>query len=48
MKRKDEFSGRPQDEQFDLLNDKGHGIVLLDYGPFWKSQRKFGLTTLRG
>jgi len=27
---------------------KNNGIVSLDYGAKWKSQRKFGLMTLRG
>jgi len=27
---------------------KGNGLISLDYGAKWKSQRKFGLMTLRG
>ena len=47
VKKKEQFSGRPRVhiiEQF----AKGNGLVFLDYGAKWKSQRKFGLSTLRG
>ena len=41
------FSGRPQLEVFNQYAE-GKGIVVLDYGEIWKTQRKFGLMTLRG
>ncbi|XP_076814663.1 cytochrome P450 2U1-like [Clavelina lepadiformis] len=41
------FSGRPPNGFLDKLFE-GHGIVFMDYGENWKSQRKFGLFTLRG
>ncbi|CAK8692689.1 unnamed protein product [Clavelina lepadiformis] len=47
VKQASKFSGRPS---FSWSHDiiKGHGLAVLDYGPFLKSQRKFGLSTLRG
>ncbi|XP_076817021.1 cytochrome P450 2H2-like isoform X2 [Clavelina lepadiformis] len=46
-KQASKFSGRPS---FSWLDDilKKPGIITLDHGTFFKSQRKFGLTTLRG
>ena len=41
------FSGRLQIQLIQEIT-KGGGIGSLDYGPFWKSQRKFGLITFRG
>lgn len=32
---------------FDAFSE-GLGLVTVDYGDFWKTQRKFGLVTLRG
>ena len=40
-------SGRRPSPQLQNLK-KGNGIILLDYGDKWKTQRKFGLLTLRG
>ena len=47
MEQGSEFSGRVH---FPSVKDfkKEHGIVFLDYGNKWKTQRKFGLMTLRG
>uniref|UniRef100_H2YS91 Uncharacterized protein n=1 Tax=Ciona savignyi TaxID=51511 RepID=H2YS91_CIOSA len=41
------FSGRPLIATLDQITE-GHGIVLLDYGDWWKRQRSFGFSTLRG
>ncbi|XP_036399224.1 cytochrome P450 2D15-like isoform X1 [Megalops cyprinoides] len=41
-----EFAGRPQDLMVnDVTNNKG--VVLLNYGPYWKEQRRFALMLLR-
>jgi len=47
IKNKEQFSGRPKIPIFEQVTE-GHGIVFLDYDNKWKSQRKFGLLTLRG
>ncbi|XP_034390350.1 cytochrome P450 2F2-like [Cyclopterus lumpus] len=41
-----DFAGRPQDL---LVNDSTQrkGVILADYGPSWKEQRRFALMTLR-
>ena len=46
VKASEAFSGRPT---FPLLENlkNGNGLVFLDYGDKHKSQRKFGLMTLR-
>jgi len=41
------ISGRPKVVVFEQIAE-GHGHVLIDYDPLWKSQRKFGLSILRG
>jgi len=48
VKSKEQFSGRDTHDLVDVFEDFGYGMIFADYGPFWKSQRKFGLTTLRG
>ncbi|XP_076802018.1 cytochrome P450 2U1-like [Clavelina lepadiformis] len=47
VKQQATFSGRPHLKLLDEIT-KGGGIATLDYGDLWKSQRKFGLMTLRG
>ncbi|XP_076817174.1 cytochrome P450 2U1-like [Clavelina lepadiformis] len=47
VKQHTKFSGRPPIPVIEQITE-GHGIVFLDYGPLWRSQRKFGLLTLRG
>ncbi|XP_078484622.1 cytochrome P450 2U1-like [Ciona intestinalis] len=41
------FSGRPD---VPILNQitNGHGLITVDYNEDWKTQRRFGITTLRG
>ncbi|CAK8679945.1 unnamed protein product [Clavelina lepadiformis] len=46
-KQPTKFSGRPTQPVYHQI-DAGYGIILTDYGALWKSQRKFGLMTLRG
>ncbi|CAK8679271.1 unnamed protein product [Clavelina lepadiformis] len=46
-KQHTKFSGRPKNPVYAQFN-QGCGVVRIDYGALWKSQRKFGLTTLRG
>ncbi|CAK8696252.1 unnamed protein product [Clavelina lepadiformis] len=46
-KQHTKFSGRPVLPVFAQFN-QGSGIVRIDYAALWKSQRKFGLNTLRG
>uniref|UniRef100_H2YMP1 Cytochrome P450 2U1 n=1 Tax=Ciona savignyi TaxID=51511 RepID=H2YMP1_CIOSA len=41
------FSGRPLIATIDQITE-GHGILLIDYGDWWKRQRRFGFSTLRG
>jgi len=41
------FSGRPPTEVMNQYTE-GLGLATVDHGDFWKSQRKFGLTALRG
>ncbi|XP_029008899.1 cytochrome P450 2J6-like [Betta splendens] len=41
-----DFSGRPRDI-FVVDVTQGKGLVLADYGPFWKEHRRFALMTLR-
>jgi len=48
VKNSELCSGRVVGDIIDVFNDQGYGLLFADYGPFWKSQRKFGLTTLRG
>ncbi|XP_076801696.1 cytochrome P450 2J6-like [Clavelina lepadiformis] len=48
VKQPTKFSGRALSSLFQEACNGDFGIGLLDYGPTWKSQRKFGLTTLRG
>jgi len=47
VKKKEQFSGRPR---FHIIEQfaEGNGLVFVDYGAKWKSQRKFGLSILRG
>ncbi|CAK8696141.1 unnamed protein product [Clavelina lepadiformis] len=47
VKQHTKFSGRPYFEALDNLTH-GLGLTFSDYGPLWKSQRKFGQKTLRG
>ena len=48
MKKGVTLSGKRAFPQFREIYEKGDGLVTLDYGDKWKSQRKFGLMTLRG
>ncbi|CAK8671316.1 unnamed protein product [Clavelina lepadiformis] len=47
VKQPTKFSGRPRSPLLEELT-QGGGMAVTDYGPLWKSQRKFGVTTLRG
>jgi len=47
VKNGSSFSGRPTLPFIDIVT-QGHGMSAVDYGDFWKTQRKFGLMTLRG
>ncbi|XP_076818420.1 cytochrome P450 2U1-like isoform X2 [Clavelina lepadiformis] len=47
VKQPTKFSGRPRSPLLEELT-QGGGMAMADYGPLWKSQRKFGVTTLRG
>ncbi|CAK8678669.1 unnamed protein product [Clavelina lepadiformis] len=49
VKQQTKFSGRPK-FALPFITDiaKGSGYVGLDYGDFYKAQKKFGLTALRG
>lgn len=47
MKRGQLFSGRPQIEVFRMFSE-GLGVVFRDDGAEWRTQRKFGLQTLKG
>uniref|UniRef100_H2YB90 Cytochrome P450 2U1 n=1 Tax=Ciona savignyi TaxID=51511 RepID=H2YB90_CIOSA len=47
VKQGSSFSGRPSVSILDEITN-GHGLAFLDYCEKWKSQRKFGLMTLRG
>ncbi|XP_076814858.1 cytochrome P450 2B1-like [Clavelina lepadiformis] len=48
VKQSASFSGRPcSPTMFDAFH-RGRGISFLDYGQLWKSQRTFGLRTLKG
>ncbi|XP_035521138.1 cytochrome P450 2D15-like [Morone saxatilis] len=45
-----DFSGRPQDLMVNhAVQVKAHapGVILADYNPAWREQRRFGLMTLR-
>ncbi|XP_044049488.1 cytochrome P450 2D15-like [Siniperca chuatsi] len=45
-----DFSGRPQDLMVNhVVQMKAHapGVILADYNPGWREQRRFGLMTLR-
>ncbi|KAM9351531.1 cytochrome P450 2D15-like [Symphorus nematophorus] len=45
-----DFSGRPQDLMVNhSVQQKAHapGVILADYNPAWREQRRFGLMTLR-
>ncbi|XP_059190863.1 cytochrome P450 2D15-like [Centropristis striata] len=45
-----DFAGRPQDQMVNrAIRVKAHapGVVLADYNPGWREQRRFGLMTLR-
>ncbi|XP_039258438.2 cytochrome P450 2U1-like [Styela clava] len=46
VKHGEVFSGRPQVHIYKTFT-KGLGIGFVDYGPFWKKQRKFGMNTLK-
>jgi len=47
VKNGSSFSGRPGMPFIDIIT-KGLGLSTVDYGDFWKTQRKFGMMTLRG
>ncbi|XP_076808672.1 cytochrome P450 2C30-like isoform X2 [Clavelina lepadiformis] len=47
VKQSNKFSGRPFFEALQTLIH-GKGLSFLDYGPLWKSQRKFGQKIIRG
>lgn len=47
VKQGDKFSGRPS-SALDQALDISDGMAMADYGPMWKSLRKFGIQTLRG
>jgi len=47
VKKGSSSSGRPSMFVIDVVT-QGHGLAFVDYGDFWKTQRKFGLMTLRG
>ncbi|CAK8696143.1 unnamed protein product [Clavelina lepadiformis] len=47
VKQSNKFSGRPLFEALEKLIH-GKGLSFLDYGPLWKSQRKFGQKNFRG
>ena len=47
VKEASNFSGRPN-AGFIFQYTEGLGVAFADYGEHWKTQRKFGLTTLRG
>ncbi|KAG7521721.1 cytochrome P450 2F2-like [Solea senegalensis] len=43
-----DFSGRPQDLMVNhAVQIKAPGVILADYNPAWREQRRFGLMTLR-
>nr|XP_019957775.1 PREDICTED: cytochrome P450 2F2-like [Paralichthys olivaceus] len=45
-----DFSGRPQDLMVNhavRMKDHAPGVILADYSPNWREQRRFGLMTLR-
>ncbi|XP_075998056.1 cytochrome P450 2D14-like isoform X2 [Genypterus blacodes] len=45
-----DFAGRPQDLLVNHAvqkNEKGPGVILVDYNQGWKEQRRFGLMSLR-
>uniref|UniRef100_A0A3B1K754 Cytochrome P450 2B4-like n=1 Tax=Astyanax mexicanus TaxID=7994 RepID=A0A3B1K754_ASTMX len=41
-----DFSGRPQNVLVSHITE-GKGIAFVDYGPYWKEQRRFALMSLR-
>nr|XP_039264198.1 cytochrome P450 1A2-like [Styela clava] len=41
------FSGRPSNYIFEIITKK-KGLVGVDYGPAWKTLRKFGNQALKG
>nr|XP_033495921.1 cytochrome P450 1A1-like [Epinephelus lanceolatus] len=50
INKADDFSGRPQDQMVNhavVVKANAPGVVLADYNPAWKQQRRFGLMTLR-
>nr|XP_039248531.1 cytochrome P450 2U1-like [Styela clava] len=47
VKQSEKFSGRPKLFMLELVTG-GRGLAMVDYGPTWKTLRKFGLMTLRG
>uniref|UniRef100_H2YB93 Uncharacterized protein n=1 Tax=Ciona savignyi TaxID=51511 RepID=H2YB93_CIOSA len=47
VKQSNVFSGRPHVPTLHHIT-QGRGLAFVDYGPVWKSQRKFGAVTLRG
>jgi len=40
------FSGRPFSSLGNMVT-QGHGIAAMDYGDYWKNQKKFGSMTFR-
>ncbi|KAM9808156.1 cytochrome P450 2D14-like [Neosynchiropus ocellatus] len=45
-----DFSGRPQDQMVNhaaTVYAHAPGVILADYGPLWREQRRFGLMALR-
>ncbi|XP_066569712.1 cytochrome P450 2C5-like [Amia ocellicauda] len=46
MTRGVEFAGRPQGLLVNHVSEN-KGLVIVNYGPSWKEQRRFALTTLR-
>ncbi|XP_048413320.2 cytochrome P450 2D3-like isoform X1 [Stegostoma tigrinum] len=48
VKKSEDFADRPQFPVYeDIFKITGEGIVFARYGPWWKEQRRFSLSTLR-